>query len=40
LSRQGDGVEEEFDDPAEGVAPGQAAVFFRGEQVLGGGWIA
>jgi tRNA-specific 2-thiouridylase len=30
----------EFDDPAEGVAPGQAAVFFRGEQVLGGGWIA
>lgn len=32
-------VEVEFDDPAEGVAPGQAAVFFRGEQVLGGGWI-
>ncbi|MCR6632342.1 MAG: tRNA 2-thiouridine(34) synthase MnmA [Magnetospirillum sp.] len=23
----------------EGVAPGQACVFYRGEQVLGGGWI-
>jgi tRNA-specific 2-thiouridylase len=34
------GVEVELDDPAEGVAPGQAAVFFRGEEVLGGGWIA
>jgi tRNA-specific 2-thiouridylase len=33
-------VEVEFDDPAEGVAPGQAAVFFAGDQVLGGGWIA
>jgi tRNA-specific 2-thiouridylase len=30
----------EFDDPAEGVAPGQAAVFFQGDEVLGGGWIA
>jgi tRNA-specific 2-thiouridylase len=36
----GEGVEVEFDEPTEGVAPGQAAVFFRGEQVLGGGWIA
>jgi tRNA-specific 2-thiouridylase len=25
--------------PQEGVAPGQAAVFYRGAQVLGGGWI-
>jgi tRNA-specific 2-thiouridylase len=30
----------ELDQPAFGVAPGQAAVFFRGEEVLGGGWIA
>jgi tRNA-uridine 2-sulfurtransferase len=25
--------------PAEGVAPGQAAVLYNGERVLGGGWI-
>jgi tRNA-specific 2-thiouridylase len=25
--------------PEEGVAPGQACVFYRGERVLGGGWI-
>jgi len=29
-----------FDAPAESVAPGQAAVIYAGEQVLGGGWIA
>jgi tRNA-uridine 2-sulfurtransferase len=29
-----------FAEPVEGVAPGQAAVFFAGDQVLGGGWIA
>jgi tRNA-specific 2-thiouridylase len=28
-----------LDVPQEGVAPGQAAVFYRGAQVLGGGWI-
>ena len=26
-------------EPAYGVAPGQACVFYRGERVLGGGWI-
>jgi tRNA-specific 2-thiouridylase len=25
--------------PEEGVAPGQACVFYRGDRVLGGGWI-
>lgn len=30
----------EFDTPQFGVAPGQAAVFYRGSRVLGGGWIA
>ena len=29
-----------LDTPQEGVAPGQACVFYRGERVLGGGWIA
>jgi len=29
-----------LDEPAVGVAPGQAAVFYDGDQVVGGGWIA
>jgi tRNA-specific 2-thiouridylase len=29
-----------LDEPALGVAPGQSAVFYRGEEVLGGGRIA
>ncbi|MDZ7894340.1 MAG: tRNA 2-thiouridine(34) synthase MnmA [Sphingobium sp.] len=29
-----------FDRPEFGVAPGQAAVLYDGERVLGGGWIA
>ncbi|TZG28666.1 tRNA 2-thiouridine(34) synthase MnmA [Sphingomonas montanisoli] len=28
-----------FDQPEYGVAPGQAAVLYRGDRVLGGGWI-
>ena len=28
-----------FDTPEYGVAPGQAAVLYDGERVLGGGWI-
>ncbi len=28
-----------FEEPALGVSPGQAAVFYDGERVLGGGWI-
>ncbi|MEQ1571689.1 MAG: tRNA 2-thiouridine(34) synthase MnmA [Myxococcota bacterium] len=28
-----------FDEPVRAVAPGQAAVVYRGERVLGGGWI-
>jgi tRNA-specific 2-thiouridylase len=28
-----------FDSEEYGVAPGQAAVLYAGDQVLGGGWI-
>ena len=34
-----DGGTVRFDDPEYGVAPGQAAVLYDGERVLGGGWI-
>ena len=30
----------EFVVPQEGVSPGQAAVFYRDDEVIGGGWIA
>ena len=29
----------EFSEPVDAITPGQAAVFYRGTQVLGGGWI-
>jgi tRNA-specific 2-thiouridylase len=38
--RAGDGgFDVEFDEPQRAVAPGQAAVVYRGERVLGGGFI-
>jgi tRNA-specific 2-thiouridylase len=33
-------VRVQFEQPVSAVAPGQAAVIYRGDQVLGGGWIA
>lgn len=32
-------VEVRFDEPQTAVTPGQAMVFYQGEEVLGGGWI-
>ena len=39
LSMQDDSLVVKPDEPISGVAPGQAAVFYDGDRVLGGGWI-
>jgi len=36
----GDEVMATFDEPQRAVTPGQAAVFYDGDEVVGGGWIA
>lgn len=37
--RQTDELDIEFEEPVRAVTPGQAAVFYRESQLLGGGWI-
>ncbi len=36
---EGDRVRLDFDAPQTAIAPGQAAVWYDGDEVLGGGWI-
>jgi len=38
-TQDADRVEVHFDEPQRAVTPGQAAVFYVGDLVLGGGWI-
>jgi tRNA-specific 2-thiouridylase len=40
IEPEGDAARVRFDEPVEALAPGQAAVFEAGDEVLGGGWIA
>lgn len=39
LTGQEGGVRIDFDEPIKGASPGQCAVFYDGDEVLGGGWI-
>ena len=39
LSTDGGRIEVRFDEPQRAVTPGQGAVFYSGDLVLGGGWI-
>ncbi len=39
LYQTGNDIEVHFDEPVFAIAPGQAAVFYEGDDVIGGGWI-
>jgi tRNA-specific 2-thiouridylase len=35
----GEGARIVFDEPQRAITPGQATVFYKGDEVIGGGWI-
>ena len=39
IKQIGDGMRVSFHEPVASIAPGQAAVFYEGNDVIGGGWI-
>ena len=39
IEQMGDKIKVDFSESVSGIAPGQAAVFYEGDDVLGGGWI-
>jgi tRNA-specific 2-thiouridylase len=39
VALKGDEIDLEFDEPQRAITPGQAAVFYREKQLVGGGWI-
>ncbi len=39
IEQEGEKMKVNFHEPVSGIAPGQAAVFYEGDDVIGGGWI-
>jgi len=39
IEQEGDRMKVHFHEGVNGIAPGQAAVFYEGDDVIGGGWI-
>ena len=39
ITQIGDGIKVQFHEGVFAIAPGQAAVFYEGNDVIGGGWI-
>ncbi len=39
VCREGEEASVRFDAPVRAISPGQAAVFYQGDEVVGGGWI-